>query len=185
MNLLKKVNYEDGRVLVCMTRKDYTEIGDIDYAVEPGITKPEYEFNSTDLIPRPKCQRLSIASQDAWAFTSNFKNDFDTKIEMGTFNCEHFLCANAFEKNIKIRNVVSFINCIHLHLTQFRREYAFDNKVTSTRLNNMWPNDDNPRTEDNVINATWRLRTSENYIDKMQNIHEYSEYYVNNFKNIC
>jgi len=29
------------------------------------------------------------------------------------------------------------------------------------------------------------LRTSENYIDKMQNIHEYSEYYVNNFKNIC
>ena len=185
VNLLKKVNYENGSVLVCMTRKDYTEIGDIDYAVEPGITKPEYEFNSTDLIPRPKCQRLSIASQDAWAFTSNFKNDFDTKIEMGTFNCEHFLCANAFEKNIKLRNVVSFINCIHLHLTQFRREYAFDNKVTSTRLNNMWPNDDNPRTEDNVINATWRLRTSENYIDKMQNIQNYSDYHVNNFKNIC
>ena len=45
--------------------------------------------------------------------------------------------------------------------------------------------DDNPRTEDNVINATWRLRTSENYIDKMQNIHEYSEYHVSDFKNIC
>ena len=103
------------------------------------------------------------------------------KIEMGTFNCEHFLCANAFEK-YKDTKCSIFINCIHLHLTQFRREYAFDNKVTATRPNNMFPHDDNPRTEDNVINATWRLRTSENYIDKMQNIHEYSEYHVSDFK---
>ena len=48
VNLLKKVNYENGSVLVCMTRKDYTEIGDIDYAVEPGITKPEFITGNQD-----------------------------------------------------------------------------------------------------------------------------------------
>lgn len=185
VNLLKKVNYQDGKLLVCMTRKDLTETGEIDYAVEPGVFKSDYEFESTEYIPRPKCQRLSIASQDAWAFTSDFNDNFDLDIELGTWNCEHFFCANAHDSGIMIRNVVSFVNCIHLHLTQFRRKYTFDNEITSTRQNNMWPNDENPRTNDVVINGTWRLRTSENYIDKNQRIHEYSEYYVNNFKNIC
>ena len=46
----------------------------------------------------------------------------------------------------------------------------------------MYPSNENLGTPYNYINGCWRIRSKENYIDKNQVMHEYTDFFVDDFR---
>lgn len=184
IDFLKKVDFNGSRIL-CLTRKDELEDGTIERAKSPPLQSDEYKWGVDFDIDRSSWPLLDYNCSDAWAFTDDL-NEFNQDFELGTFNCEYYFTESAYLSGIDLRNPSEYINCIHLHNTNLRRRYALDNQTTSSRVNMLYPHDiHNPRTPDNWIVGTWRLRSKYNYIDKDQEYHEYTKYVVRDFNEIC
>lgn len=184
LGLLKKIDFKDGNLIGCMTRKDLTRDGRVVDAIEPGVSSDGYILERELAIKRSDCKLLDISSQDAWAFTNKIKVNFDANIEIGTFNCEYMFTSQAYLSGKILRSIGEYVKCIHIHNTNLRKEYALKNEKTLKTINNMYPSNENPRTLYNYINGCWRLRTNENYIDKDQELHEYTEFFVDDFRKI-
>lgn len=184
VGLLKKIDFKDGNLICCMTRKDLTKNGDVVDAIEPGVSSDGYILERELTIKREDCKLLDLSSQDAWAFTNQLKVDFDATTEIGTFNCEYMFTSQAYLSGKILRSIGEYVKCIHIHNTNLRKEYALKNQKTISTVNNMYPSNENPRTLYNYINGCWRLRTKENYIDKDSTIHEYSDFFVDDFRKL-
>ena len=185
VDLLKKVNFKDGNRLVCLTRKDLLPNGDIERAKNPPVWRDDYVFDTvTDDQSYGELPYLDYDSADAWAFVPTMKK-FKSNYELGTFNCEANFTIQAFIRGIEPRNPCEFIRCIHVHNTYFRRKYAVENETTVSESNKLYVTDDNPRTLENFINGTFRIRSEHNYVDMDSETQEYSDYVVRNFMDIC
>jgi hypothetical protein len=185
VDLLRKVNFKDGNRLVCLTRKDLRPDGDIVRAKDVPLWKDDYVFDSVlEDMPYDDWPYLDYNSSDAWAFVPSMKK-FKSDYELGTWNCEANFTIQAFAKAIDLRNPCEFIRCIHVHNTYFRRKYAVENETTVSEPNKLYPTDDNPRTMENYINGTWRIRSEYNYVDRDSETQEYSDYVVRDFMDIC
>ena len=184
VGLLKKINFQNGNLIGCMTRKDLTPDGQVLDAIEPGVSSEGYVLEKELTIKRSDCKLLDISSQDAWVFTNKIKVNFDATTEIGTFNCEYNFTSQAHMSGKILRSIGEYVRCIHIHNTHLRKHYALNNEKTLKTINNMYPSNENPRTKNNYINGCWRIRTKENYIDKNQELHEYSDFYVNDFRNL-
>jgi hypothetical protein len=179
--LLKKVDYRNGKRLVCLTRKDLMPNGTLCRGKNPPVWRDDYKFDTVYTnMNYDDLNFLDYNSTDAWIFDSRLP-DFECDYELGTFNCEYFFTISAHKNKIELRNLCEYIRCIHVHLSNLRRKYALENDVTSNVENGLYPTSDNPRTIDNYINGTWRVRSELNYVDKNTTHQEYSEYVVRNF----
>tara|TARA_A100001037_G_scaffold106674_1_gene96930 strand:+ start:4750 stop:6858 length:2109 start_codon:yes stop_codon:yes gene_type:complete len=186
VELLKKIDFRQGRRLVCLTRKDELPDGKIVRAKSPKVWDPNYKFDEVHAPSRDEMSFLDYGSSDAWAFTDDIKKyKFESNYQLGTFNCEYNFHEQAHLAGIDLRNPCEFIDCIHIHNTYFRRESALSNEKTKKTINRMLPTETSPRSSKNWIHGTWRLRNEYNYIDKDSEFHEYSEYVVSDFLDIC
>ena len=184
INLLKKVDYCNGKRLLCLTRKDQLKDGTIERGKSPPIYRETYEFNKVHDLNRENWSLLDYNCSDAWAFICSI-DDLNCNYELGTFNCEYFFTEDLHLNNVQLRNPSEYIDCIHIHNTNFRRNYAFGNDITSQRQNKLYPSEPSDRNENNWILGTWRLRSKYNYVDSDSEMHEYSDYVVRNFMDIC
>lgn len=182
VGLLKKINFQNGNLICCMTRKDLTRAGEVVDAIEPGVSSDGYILERELAIKRSDCKLLDLSSQDAWAFTNKLKVDFDATTEIGTFNCEYMFTSQAHLSGKILRSIGEYVKCIHIHNTNLRKEYALNNEKTLKTINQMYPSNENPRTPYNYINGCWRIRSKENYIDKNQVMHEYTDFFVDDFR---
>jgi hypothetical protein len=183
IDLLKKINYKNGKRIVCITRKDELEDGSIVTAKSPPISlnTNKFKYNKINANDRSTWNDIDYNSTDAWAFTSNILN-FKCDYELGTWNCEYFFAEDALQKNIDYRNITEYVDCIHIHNSNYRREYIVCNDYTRTRKNKLYNLERNRNTR---ILGTWRLRSKYNFIDEDSEIQIYTQYVVNNFNKMC
>jgi hypothetical protein len=172
---LKKINFENK--LVSITRKDLTKEQKLSRPMNPEVEADAYEFNTLQEIKSNRF--LDYDSCDAWAFAPNIKK-FPSDILLGTYSSEYFLHTSAINHGIKVRNVAEYIDCIHVHNSNYREKFAINNDL-SILPNQMYYD----RNSEIAINGTWRLRRPENYIDKNQINHEYTDYVVQDFTEVC
>jgi hypothetical protein len=184
VSLLRKVNFQNNNLIICLTRKDMLKDGRVVDAVEPNVSSAGYVLEKEFELNRENCNLLDISSQDAWAFTKDIQVNFDANIEIGIFNCEYNFTTNAYRAGKILRSAGEYIKCIHLHNTMFRKEYAFTNKKTTTTNNRMYPSEEFPRTKENYINGTWRIRSEYNYIDNQSPFQSYSDFFVSDFNDL-
>ena len=172
---LKKVNFNDK--LICMTRKDLSENGKLMRPANPEVENEGHRFDEIHEITTNRC--LDYDSSDAWAFSTKLSR-FSSNIELGTYSCEYFLHTSAINDGIKVRNVAEYVDCIHVHGTNYRNRYAVENEL-SQLPNRMYEG----RVSGNAIDGVWRVRSPENYIDENSSQHEYTDYVVRDFKELC
>jgi hypothetical protein len=172
---LKKVNFNNA--LICMTRKDLSEDGKLIRPINPEVEKAGHRFGEIHEITTNRC--LDYDSSDAWAFSTKLSR-FSSNIELGTYSCEYFLHTSAINDGIKVRNVAEYVDCIHVHGTNYRNRYAVENEL-SQLPNRMYEG----RVSENAIDGVWRVRSPENYIDENSSQHEYTDYVVRDFKELC
>lgn len=183
IDLIKKIDFMNGNRMICLTRKDRLKNGKIVRAKNPPLWSDSYNYNSVDKNETDIWKLLDYNSTDAWIFNSNMTKINDN-IVIGTYHCEHFLMESAHLNGIQLRNPSEYIDCIHVHTTQFRRKHSYNNIASVTKDNKLYPKTPEQRTKENRIVGTWRLRSKYNYIDKNTEMHEYSEYVVVNLYNI-
>ena len=184
VDLLRKVNFKNGNRLLCLTRKDQLPDGTVERGKSPHVWKDDYEFGKVTEIDREDLPFLDYNCSDAWAFVPELP-EFPSDYQLGTFNCEYYFAEKAHLAKVELRNPCEYVRCIHIHNTNLRREYAFSNEKTSTKQNRLYASDPSERTPENWINGSWRLRSKYNYVDADSEIHEYSDYVVRNFMDIC
>jgi hypothetical protein len=184
VDLLRKVNYKNGKRLMCMTRMDQLPDGTVERGKSPPVWSDEYEFDTVTEIDRESLNFLDYVSADSWVFLPSLP-EFASDFQLGTWSCENFFAESAHLNNVELRNPCEYVRCIHIHNTNFRREYTFSNEKTSTTQNRLYPADPSERTPENWINGSWRIRSKYNYVDKDTEIHEYSDYVVTDFMDIC
>jgi hypothetical protein len=184
VDLLRKVNFKNGNRLLCLTRKDQLPDGTVERGKSPPVWKDDYEFGKVVEIDREDLPFLDYNCSDAWAFVPKLP-EFPADYQLGTFNCEYYFAEKAHLANVELRNPSEYIRCIHIHNTNFRREYALSNEKTSTKQNRLYASDPSERSPENWINGTWRIRSKYNYVDNDSEMHEYSDYVIRNFMAIC
>jgi hypothetical protein len=182
ISLIKKVDMDNGKRMLCFTRKDLTKDNTTIPAIETGVSGPNYKFstefeiNASEKVIEKKF--IDLTSQDAWAFSLDYSPIFDCDIPLGTFNCEAEFTINNHMFGIKLFNLIKYCDCIHIHNTNLRKssaieDHSFFNAIFKTKL-----------SIENYINGTHRKRVPENYIDKNSVYQEYSDYLVLDFKQL-
>ena len=82
------------------------------------MCRETYEFNKVHDLNRENWPLLDYNCSDAWAFVCSM-DDLNCNYELGTFNCEYFFTEDLHLNNIQLRNPSEFIDCIHIHNTNF------------------------------------------------------------------
>lgn len=180
VELLRYINFKNGKLITCITRKDISLNGTLKWSKEPPVFSDEYIFGKSNVNDKSSWVDIDYNSNDAWAFTGEI-NPFNCNYPLGTWNCEYYLTEDGIKNDIIFRNITLYVDCIHIHNTTFRSHKMIDNQFTK-RKNKLFEIPRNRRTR---ILGTWRLRSKFNYIDKNSEIQKYSDYLVTDFNKIA
>mgnify|MGYP003979226235 CR=1 FL=1 len=130
VELLKKIDFKNGKRVLAMTRKDLLETGEIVNSVNPDIDGYSHDIEVSDegeidkKVDYRKGHLIGPESSDAWAFKSNF-HETKAKLdhEMGRYHCEQQFLGRIYEDGYDVRNVgfCGHIRCIHIHQSFYRK----------------------------------------------------------------
>lgn len=133
IDLLRKVNFNDGRRILNFTRKDRLSDGSIRDAVrlhhKPHHLKTRLvkynKGNPTDPEVYEQCGIMPPWSSDAWAFTVGAAYHYANKtldIQLGRLACEQEFQSRLFRDGFDVLNVGigGHVRCIHVHMSALR-----------------------------------------------------------------
>lgn len=179
VELLKKIDFDNGKRVLSMTRKDLLETGEIVNTINPYADNPWLDGISgefTKKIDYENAFLMGPESSDAWAFKSNLaKTNANIDIELGRYHCEQQFLGRIYEDGYDVRNVgfCGHIKCIHIHQSFYRiaETYMADESdkeyYNFNYIMDFWSDATNPtRTYENyVVNSNMNFHKNNYFID--------------------
>tara|TARA_B100000212_G_scaffold341984_1_gene326988 strand:- start:16507 stop:17682 length:1176 start_codon:yes stop_codon:yes gene_type:complete len=196
VSLFKYVNFNWGKTVFSMTRKDLLSDGSIIDALHPDMWDGAGHIPDTNQLPsvvRKKLvsqteQILGPDSSDAWAFKINLADcTVDLDFELGRYHCENQFLGRIGSEGFAPKNIgfCGFVRCIHVHQSFWRKVSTTIYDPSDSDYYNFAymppfhdPNDFKKRTIYNCIAGSNSIMHKNNYFYKDQFSTDLSNYVI-------